>query len=247
MGGIQFISSSFSYIPSMSIKSLFAITFYLGFFLSHAQEWKPDKESWNQRVERGGELIKGIGFGFSAQGQTNYPKQYFGPTVDGLYNDGAYGLYIDLYIKNLILGLQLTDEYFFITGGRDTAITWKPRGFNKSFSSLTRTFWLSLGYSLFSEAYFKINIGLRRGPFEGIMYSKTPFNEVASGFDFEDTSSLYTNNELLSNSFSEIDFTLGFNYPIHISEKLSFVPELGYSFRYGGIITALSLKRKIKK
>ena len=81
---------------------------------------------------------------------------------------------MDLYIKKLIIGLQITDEYFFLTGGDDSIIRWKPRGFNDSFSSLTRTLWFSLGYNIFSDFYLKVNIGQRRGPSEGIVNSDIP-------------------------------------------------------------------------
>jgi hypothetical protein len=151
-----------------------------------------------------------------------------------------------LYVKKLIIGLQITDEYFFISGGNDSVIKWKPRGFNDSFSSLTRTLWFSLGYNIFSDVYLKVNIGGRRGPSEGIIHNNIPSNEVASGFDFNDVSSIYNNDDNLINAFSEIDFSFGFNYSVAISDKLSLVPELGYSFNYGGVITGISLKRSIK-
>lgn len=230
----------------MRIKQIFTIVLLFIFFLSHSQEWKPEKESWNHRIG-GGELLKSIGIGILVQGQTSYPEQYSGPAVSSLYNEGAYGIFMDLYIKKLIIGLQITDEYFFLTGGDDSIIRWKPRGFNDSFSSLTRTLWFSLGYNIFSDLYLKVNIGQRRGPSEGIVHSDTPSNEVASGFDFNDVSSIYNNEDNLIDAFSEIDFSFGFNYPVVISDKLSLVPELGYSFNYGGVITGISLKRSIKK
>jgi hypothetical protein len=94
--------------------------------------------------------------------------------------------------------------------------------------------------------YLKVNIGGRRGPSEGIIHNNIPSNEVASGFDFNDVSSIYNNDDNLINAFSEIDFSFGFNYSVAISDKLSLVPELGYSFNYGGVITGISLKRSIK-
>jgi hypothetical protein len=229
----------------MKIKQIFTTVLCFIFFLSHSQEWKPEKGAWNQRVG-GGELLKSIGIGILVQGQTRYPEQYSGPTVNSLYNDGAYGIFLDLYVKKLIIGLQITDEYFFISGGNDSVIKWKPRGFNDSFSSLTRTLWFSLGYNIFSDVYLKVNIGGRRGPSEGIIHNNIPSNEVASGFDFNDVSSIYNNDDNLINAFSEIDFSFGFNYSVAISDKLSLVPELGYSFNYGGVITGISLKRSIK-
>jgi len=68
---------------------------------------------WNER-EGSDNGIKGVSLGVLFQGQTKYPRAYYGPRVDGLFNDGAYHFIIDVYYKKYIIGFQLTDEFLYL-------------------------------------------------------------------------------------------------------------------------------------
>jgi hypothetical protein len=183
--------------------------------------------------------FRGFAIGFLVQGQLKYPYPYYGPEVNGLYNDGAYHYMIDFYIKKFLVGFQVTDEYLYLQKNDSNAV-WKPRGFNGSFTSLTRAYWISLGYNIYDEFNFKLSIGFRNGPKKSfLMTSKSP-SEIAVGFNYNDPSNLLNEPGEMMDGYSEIDFSASINYPIKLYRKIAAVPEIGYSFKHGGLITGMS-------
>ena len=72
--------------------------------------------------------FKGVSLGVLFQGQSKYPNPYYGPKVDGLFNDGAYHFTIDFYYKKYIVGFQLSDEFLYLEKFDDNGAVWKPRG-----------------------------------------------------------------------------------------------------------------------
>jgi len=209
--------------------------------LCYSQDWKYQQNQWNKRTNNIN-IFKGVAGGFVFYGQTAYPEEYYGPEISGLFNDGAYGLFIDVYLKKFIVGIQISDEYYFIAYEDDNGQIWKPRGFNDSFSSRTRSIWLSTGYAIWDQLYIKINAGIRNGPAESIFFKNATSDMVASGFDFTDPFNYYNlNNNELPN-FSELDFSFSINYPFDIFSQFSVVPEIGYTVNYSALMLGLGIK-----
>ena len=179
--------------------------------------------------------------GLLFQGQSKYPNPYYGPEVGGLHNDGAYHFIVDVYYNRLILGFQLSDEFLYLEKF-DNGAAWKPRGFNDSYSSLTRAYWFTLGYNIIktSNINIKLGIGFRSGPNESITNKDYTAAQVADGYDFSNPESIFNTSQTLD-KFSEIDYSLSINYPIKIFGKLGIVPEVGYTIKHGGLLTGISI------
>ncbi|MDC3367675.1 hypothetical protein OAX36_05135 [Flavobacteriaceae bacterium] len=202
-------------------------------FFSFSQEW-------NLRTTTK-KVLKGISVGLLFQGQSKYPNPYYGPEVGGLHNDGAYHFIVDVYYNRLILGFQLSDEFLYLEKF-DNGAAWKPRGFNDSYSSLTRAYWFTLGYNIIktSNINIKLGIGFRSGPNESITNKDYTAAQVADGYDFSNPESIFNTSQTLD-KFSEIDYSLSINYPIKIFGKLGIVPEVGYTIKHGGLLTGISI------
>lgn len=185
--------------------------------------------------------FKGFSLGLLIQGQIKYPHPYYGPKVNDLYNDGAYHFVVDFYIKKFIIGFQMTDEYLYLQTIDDVGAVWKPRGFNGSYSSLTRAYWISLGYNVFDNFNLKISIGFRNGPSESVLMKNKPPSDISNGYNYNDTSNIFNQSTNSINKYSEVDFSVSVNYPVIIYRKIGIVPELGYSFKHGGLISGISL------
>ncbi len=195
-------------------------------------------QKWNDRASSGDGLV-GISIGFLVEGQTKYPNPYYGPEVNGVYNDGAYHLTLDVYYNKFIIGVQLTDEFLYLEKFDDNAV-WKPRGFNRSFSSLTRSYWLKLGYNIMYNFNVKLGVGIRRGPQNQLINRGYTAGDVATGFEYSNPNSIYNISQTLD-TFSEIDYSISVTYPIRVFKKIGLVPELGYNFKHGGLLTGLSI------
>jgi hypothetical protein len=180
--------------------------------------------------------------GLLVQGQTKYPKPYLGPEVGGLYNEGAYHFILDIYYNRLILGFQLSDEFLYLENFDANGAVWKPRGFNGSYSSLTRAHWFTLGYNIIktSNINIKLGVGFRSGPNESITNKDYTAAQVAEGYDFSNPESIFNTSQTLD-KFSEIDYSLSITYPIKIYGKLGIVPEVGYTIKHGGLLTGISM------
>ena len=202
-------------------------------FFSFSQEW-----NLRTTTKKG---LKGISVGLLFQGQSKYPNPYYGPEVGGLHNDGAYHFIVDVYYNRLILGFQLSDEFLYLEKF-DNGAAWKPRGFNDSYSSLTRAYWFTLGYNIIktSNINIKLGIGFRSGPNESITNKDYRAAQVADGYDFSNPESIFNTSQTLD-KFSEIDYSLSINYPIKIFGKLGIVPEVGYTIKHGGLLTGISI------
>ena len=185
--------------------------------------------------------LKGVSLGLLVQGQTKYPSPYYGPEVKGLYNDGAYHFIADIYIGDLLIGFQLTDEYLYLEKTDINGGVWKPRGFNNSYSSLTRSYWVSLGYNVYDNFNLKASLGFRNGPSESILLKNLSTSEIALGFDYSDTSNIFNQSIASTEKYSEIDFSLSVNYLLPVHKNFGIVPEIGYSFKHGGIISGVSI------
>ena len=185
--------------------------------------------------------LKGVSLGLLVQGQTKYPSPYYGPEVKGLYNDGAYHFIADVYIGDLLIGFQLTDEYLYLEKTDSNGGVWKPRGFNNSYSSLTRSYWVSLGYNVYDNFNLKASLGFRNGPSESILLKNLSTSEIALGFDYSDTSNIFNQSIASTEKYSEIDFSLSVNYLLPVHKNFGIVPEIGYSFKHGGIISGVSI------
>jgi hypothetical protein len=203
-------------------------------FLSFSQDWNIRTSS--------SKAFKGVSVGLLVQGQTKYPKPYLGPKVGGLYNEGAYHFILDVYYNRLILGFQLSDEFLYLENFDANGAVWKPRGFNGSYSSLTRAYWFTLGYNIIktSNINIKLGIGFRSGPNESITNKDYTAAQVADGYDFSNTESIFNTSQTLD-KFSEIDYSLSITYPIKIYGKLGIVPEVGYTIKHGGLLTGISI------
>ena len=202
-------------------------------FFSFSQEW-----NLRTTTKKG---LKGISVGLLFQGQSKYPNPYYGPEVGGLHNDGAYHFIVDVYYNRLILGFQLSDEFLYLEKF-DNGAAWKPRGFNDSYSSLTRAYWFTLGYNIIktSNINIKLGIGFRSGPNESITNKDYTAAQVADGYDYSNPESIFNTSQTLD-KFSEIDYSLSINYPIKIFGKLGIVPEVGYTIKHGGLLTGISI------
>ena len=185
--------------------------------------------------------FKGISLGFLVQGQTKYPSPYNGPEVRGLFNDGAYHVLVDAYVSKLIFGFQLTDEYLYLEKIENSGEVWKPRGFNNSFSSLTRSYWISLGYNVYDKFNLKLSVGLRSGPTKSLFLNNKTASEIALGYRYNDPSNIFNKSILSIKKYSEIDFSLSINYIFQIYQNFGIVPEIGYTFNHGGITSGLSI------
>jgi len=201
------------------------------------------KEYKNEVLERVdySNVFKGFSFGLLVQGQTIYPNPYYGPEVNGLYNDGAYHFIVDFYIKKILIGFQMTDEYLYLKKTDASGAIWKPRGFNKSYSSLTRAYWVSLGYNIFNDFNFKIGVGFRNGPKESLVINDRFHLSIADGYPYNNPSNIFNQSPNSLEKYSEIDFSVSINYIINFSKNIGIVPELGYSFNHGGIVSGVSL------
>ena len=219
----------------------FLIFVFINTSLFSQKDWNQQSYEWNKRSGNTDKLIKGISLGFLIQGQTKYPDPYLGPEINSKFNDGAYHFFIDLYIRKLIVGFQISDEYLYLEKIEDDGSVWKPRGFNNRFSSLTRSFWFSLGYRVWDKLYLKSSLGLRSGPQKSLFNSNKTAEEVANGFDFKDTSLFYNSSSSLIEKISETDVLVSLSYPIAILGDFNIVPELGYSINYGGITIGSSI------
>ena len=195
---------------------------------------------WNKKSDSG-DGFKSVSIGFLFQGQTKYPNPYYGPEVVGLHDDGAYHFIVDIYYNRFILGFQLSDEFLYLEKF-DNGAVWKPRGFNGSYSSLTRAYWFTLGYNIIktSNINIKLGIGFRSGPNESITNKDYTASDIANGYDYSNPKSIFNTSQGL-NKFSEIDYSLSINYPIKIYGKLGIVPELGYTVKHGGLLTGISI------
>tara|TARA_B110000977_G_scaffold34223_1_gene45722 strand:+ start:5644 stop:5976 length:333 start_codon:yes stop_codon:yes gene_type:complete len=80
----------------------------------------------------------------------------------------AYHFTFDVYYKKIILSFQLSDEFLYLEKF-DNGAAWKPRRFNGSFSSLTRSYWLTLGYNVINNFNLKLGIGFRNGSKQPLM------------------------------------------------------------------------------
>ena len=202
-------------------------------FFSFSQEW-------NLRTTTK-KALKGISVGLLFQGQSKYPNPYYGPEVGGLHDDGAYHFIVDVYYNRFILGFQLSDEFLYLEKF-DNGAAWKPRGFNDSYSSLTRAYWFTLGYNIIktSNINIKLGIGFRSGPNESITNKDYTAAQVADGYDYSNPESIFNTSQTLD-KFSEIDYSLSINYPIKIFGKLGIVPEVGYTIKHGGLLTGISI------
>jgi len=198
-------------------------------------------QEWNSR-SNSSEGLKGVSVGLLFQGQTKYPKPYLGPEVGGIYNDGAYHFIVDVYYNRFIIGFQLSDEFLYLEK-IDNGAVWKPRGFNGSYSSLTRAYWLTLGYNIINDSNIniKLGVGYRSGPKESFTNNNYTAAQVADGYDYSNPESIFNASQLLINNFSEIDFSLSITYPIKIYRKFGIVPELGYTIKHGGLLTGISI------
>jgi hypothetical protein len=215
------------------LKNTLLILLLFCSFFSFSQEW-----NLRTTTKKG---LKGISVGLLFQGQSKYPNPYYGPEVGGLHNDGAYHFIVDVYYNRLILGFQLSDEFLYLEKF-DNGAAWKPRGFNDSYSSLTRAYWFTLGYNIIktSNINIKLGIGFRSGPNESITNKDYTAAQVADGYDFSNPESIFNTSQTLD-KFSEIDYSLSINYPIKIFGKLGIVPEVGYTIKHGGLLTGISI------
>ena len=174
------------------------------------------------------------------QGQTKYPKPYYGPEVSGIYNDGAYHFIVDIYYNRFLIGFQLSDDFLYLEKFDAYGTVWKPRGFNGSYSSLTRAYWLTIGYNIISNFNIKLGVGLRSGPVEQLTNKDYTASDIANGYNYSNPESIF-NTSQGSNKFSEMDYSLSISYPIKIYGKLGIVPELGYTIKHGGLLTGISI------
>ena len=209
-----------------------------GFFLFCLAPLFLFSQKWNDRASSGDGLV-GISLGFLLEGQTKYPTPYYGPQRTGLYNDGAYHLTLDIYYNKFILGIQFAEEFLYLEQF-DQGAVWKPRGFNESFSSLTRSYWINLGYNVLYNFNVKLGVGLRTGPHKQSIHRGSTAADVALGFDYTDPNSPYNTRASL-NTFKEFDYALSITYPIRVYGKFGLVPELGYHVKHGGFLTGLSV------
>jgi len=215
------------------LKNTLLILLLFCSFFSFSQEW-----NLRTTTKKG---LKGISVGLLFQGQSKYPNPYYGPEVGGLHDDGAYHFIVDVYYNRFILGFQLSDEFLYLEKF-DNGAAWKPRGFNDSYSSLTRAYWFTLGYNIIktSNINIKLGIGFRSGPNESITNKDYTAAQVADGYDFSNPESIFNTSQTLD-KFSEIDYSLSINYPIKIFGKLGIVPEVGYTIKHGGLLTGISI------
>jgi len=219
------------------VKKLLLLTLLLVFFSGFSQDDKYNNLVLDRTTKARG--FKGFSLGFLVQGQIKYPHPYYGPKVGGLYDDGAYHFTIDVYFKKFILGFQLSDEFLYLEKF-DNGAAWKPRGFNGSYSSLTRAYWFNLGYNIINNINLKLGIGFRSGPKQPLTNRSFTASEVAENFDYENPLHIFNTSNSL-NEFNEIDYSLSITYPIKVYDSFGIVPELGYTFKHAGLLTGFSI------
>ncbi len=195
-------------------------------------------QEWNERASSGEGLV-GISLGLLINGQTKYPNPYIGPEVNALHNDGAYHFILDIYFNKFIFGFQLSDEFLYLEKFSNGAV-WKPRGFNDSFSSLTRGYWLTLGYNIISNFNIKLGAGYRIGPIRQLINRNYSSENVAEGFNYSSPEIIFNTSTELK-KFSEIDYSLSITYPFKVYGEFGIVPELGYTIKHGGLLTGISI------
>jgi hypothetical protein len=98
-----------------------------------------------------------------------------------------------------------------------------------------------LGYNVFDNFNLKISIGFRNGPSESVLMKNKPPSDISNGYNYNDTSNIFNQSTNSINKYSEVDFSVSVNYPVIIYRKIGIVPELGYSFKHGGLISGISL------
>ena len=113
-------------------------------------------------------------------------------------------------------------------------------GFNGSYSSLTRSYWLTLGYNIISNLNVKLGVGFRSGPKESLTNKNFTVSQLAEGYDFSDPLNVINTLKQLD-EFSEIDYSLSITYPIKVYGKFGLVPELGYTIKHAGVLTGISI------
>jgi len=212
------------------MRSLFLLLMLLPLF-SFSQE--------SELVSNTNEGFKGISIGLLFEGQTKYPNPYYGPNLGGSFDDGSYHFTVDVYYKKFVFDFQLSDEFLYLEKF-DNGAAWKPRGFNGSFSSLTRSYWLTLGYNIINNINLKLGIGFRSGSKQPLTNRSRKASEVAENFDYKNPLIIFNTSDLL-NDFSETDYSLSINYPIKIYNRFGIVPEIGYTFKHGGLLTGFSI------
>ena len=190
-------------------------------------------------VSNTNEGFKGISIGLLFEGQTKYPNPYYGPNLGGVFDDGSYHFTVDVYYKKFVFGFQLSDEFLYLERF-DNGAAWKPRGFNGSFSSLTRSYWLTLGYNIINNINLKLGIGFRSGSKQPLTNRSRKASEVAENFDYKNPLIIFNTSDSL-NDFSETDYSLSINYPIAVYKRFGIVPEIGYTFKHGGLLTGFSI------
>ena len=196
-------------------------------------------QDWNDRAGSGVGL-NGFSLGLILQGQTKYPEPYLGPKVNGLYNDGAYHFILDIYYNRFLIGFQLSDEFLYLEKFDSDGSVWKPRGYNNSYSSLTRTYWFTIGYNVINNFNIKFGAGLRIGPKRQLTNKNYTPTEIAYGYNYLNPESIFNTSNPQA-KFSEIDYCLSINYPIKVYGKFGIVPEIGYTIKHGGLLTGLSI------
>jgi len=212
------------------MRSFFLLLMLLPLFL-FSQE--------SELVSNTSEGFKGISIGLLFEGQTKYPNPYYGPNVGGLFDDGSYHFTVNVYYKKFVFGFQLSDEFLYLEKF-DNGAAWKPRGFNGSYSSLTRSYWLTLGYNVINNINLKLGIGFRSGSKQPLTNRSRKASEVAENFDYENPLIIFNTSDSL-NGFSETDYSLSINYPITVYKRFGIVPEIGYTFKHGGLLTGFSI------
>ena len=98
-----------------------------------------------------------------------------------------------------------------------------------------------MGYNVYDNFNLKTSLGFRNGPAESILLKDVSVSEIALGFDYSDTSNIFNQSTASIEKYSEIDFSLSINYLIPVHKNFGVVPEIGYSFKHGGIISGVSI------
>ena len=188
-------------------------------------------QKWNNRAISGDGLV-GISMRFLVEGQTKYPNPYYGPEVNGLFNDSVYHFTFNVYYNKFVFAIQLAEEFLYVEKFNKNT-TWKPKGFNGSFSSLIRSYWIKIGYNVIENFNLKFGLGIRNGPYKNVTNKTITAFEVAEWFDFLNPEIIYNTFQSLDR-FNKLDYPVSVTYPIRVYQKFGIVPEIGYNFRHGG-------------
>ncbi len=86
----------------------------------------------------------------------------------------------------------------------------------------------------------KLGIGFRSGSKQPLTNRSRKASEVAENFDYENPLIIFNTSDSL-NDFSETDYSLSINYPITVYKRFGIVPEIGYTFKHGGLLTGISI------